>query len=80
MPGTDGGEVFYLMPLAQGGSLRGVFERYRAAGATVDVDTMLDVARQVAEGLDFAHAHGTLHGNLKPENVLLQPLLAPQQD
>lgn len=80
MPGTDGGEVFYLMPLAQGGSLRGVFERYRAAGATVDVDTMLDVARQVAEGLDFAHAHGTLHGNLKPENVLLQPLPAPQQD
>lgn len=80
MPANDVQGVFYLMPQAVGGSLRGVFDRYRAAGASVEAVTMLDVARQVAEGLDFAHSHGVLHGNLKPENVLLQPLSAPQED
>ncbi|RJF69110.1 hypothetical protein D3875_22590 [Deinococcus cavernae] len=80
LPSSAGDEVFYLMPQALGGSLRGVFDRYRAAGARVDAATMLDAARQVAQGLDYAHAHGVLHGNLKPENVLLQPLPGPHQD
>lgn len=77
---SDEQGVYYLMPQALGGSLRGVFERYRAAGAQVESGTMLDVARQVAEALDAAHARGVLHGNLKPENVLLQPLSAPNAD
>lgn len=32
----------------------------------------IDLMRQAAEGLAFAHQNGVIHGSLKPENMLLQ--------
>lgn len=31
----------------------------------------LDVFRQVLAGLDYVHSHNVVHGDLKPENMLL---------
>jgi formylglycine-generating enzyme required for sulfatase activity/serine/threonine protein kinase len=38
----------------------------------LDVDALLAVARQVAEGLQSAHAKGILHRDVKPANLLVR--------
>ncbi len=39
--------------------------------APFDLETTLTVAEKVAEVLDAAHAAGVIHGNLKPEDILV---------
>jgi serine/threonine-protein kinase len=40
-------------------------------GELTELSTMLDVAIQVARGLEWLHENGRIHGNIKPANVLL---------
>jgi len=37
------------------------------------VPVACEIARQMASGLAFAHAHGIIHRDIKPQNVMLQP-------
>lgn len=66
--GEFGGRLFYVMPYVEGESLR----------ARLDRDTMLSVAQaldwtiEVAEGLAFLHAHGIVHRDVKPGNLLIE--------
>lgn len=39
--------------------------------APFDLETILTIAEKVAEALDAAHAAGVIHGNLKPEDILV---------
>ncbi|SMB79231.1 protein kinase domain-containing protein [Deinococcus hopiensis] len=73
LPQAEGGHLFYTMALAEGGSLRSWLDAARTADAALSVDLLLDLLTQVARGLAEAHAGGQVHGNLKPENVLLHP-------
>ncbi len=39
----------------------------------VPVPTAVDIVRQVADGLAFAHRHQIIHCDMKPENILVTP-------
>lgn len=65
--------AFYAMDLAQQGSARQLLQRQGRAAQGLPIVTVVEMIRQAANGLAHAHAQGLMHGDLKPENLLLQP-------
>ena len=65
--GESAGQLWFTMPCVEGGSLR---DRLRRSGA-LPLSDALRVAREAAEALAFAHEHGVVHRDVKPENILL---------
>ena len=66
-PGEPSGP-FYVMPYVRGESVRQQLVRE----AQLPVEVAVRLAREVAEGLEYAHASGIVHRDIKPENVLLE--------
>jgi len=67
--GTAGDELYYVMPFVEGESLRDRLER----DGSLPVPEALEIAREVADALDYAHHQGIIHRDIKPENILLTP-------
>jgi serine/threonine-protein kinase len=61
------GEFLYYVVPHQGGSLRDRLRREKQ----LPVHDALQITRQVAEALTYAQSHGVVHGDIKPENILL---------
>ena len=55
------------MPFVEGESLRDRLRRERQ----LPVEDALRIAREAAQGLQYAHSHGVIHRDIKPENLLL---------
>jgi len=63
--GQDGEIVYLVMPLVSGGSLKD------RLGAAVPAPSAIAWISAIASALDYAHARGILHRDVKPANVLL---------
>ncbi len=64
--GESGGTRYIVMELAEGTTLRRVLN-----DAPLPAERLLEIARQLAEGLAKAHGAGIVHRDLKPENVMV---------
>jgi serine/threonine-protein kinase len=71
LPLHDSGEadgfLYYVMPLVEGESLGERLER----DGQLPLDEAIRIAREVADGLDYAHDRGVVHRDIKPGNILL---------
>ena len=65
--GEAAGWLYYVTPYIDGESLRETLARE----AQLPIRTALDVTRQIADALDYAHHHGVIHRDIKPANILL---------
>ena len=66
--GNAGGFLFYVMPLIEGESLAAVIRREKQ----LPIDDALRYAREVADALSYAHAHGVVHRDIKPDNIMIE--------
>jgi len=63
--------IFYMvMPFLTGETLEHVIETHGANGRTMPLDDIIRLISEIASALDYAHARGMIHRDVKPANIL----------
>jgi serine/threonine protein kinase/Tfp pilus assembly protein PilF len=65
--GEEGEHLFIVMELVRGATLRAEIAKGR-----MEPRALARYGVQMAEALEAAHAHGVIHGDIKPENIIVQ--------
>lgn len=65
--GQDGDIRYIVMEHVEGANLKDLIRRQ----GPFTVEGAAFVIRQIAEGLDYAHARGLIHRDIKPQNILV---------
>jgi hypothetical protein len=67
--GRDDDTYYSVMEYVAGNSLKEVIARE----GRLPLERAISLIRQLGQALDFAHGHGVIHRDVKPENILLTP-------
>lgn len=64
--GEESDQIFIVMELVDGKSLREVLR-----AGPIETGALVRLAAQMSEALAAAHAQGVIHGDIKPENIMV---------
>ncbi len=65
--GSADGCLYYVMPFVEGESLRDLLRRE----GRIPTERAATIMREAASALAYAHSHGIVHRDVKPENIML---------
>lgn len=65
------GLYYYAMEYIDGQDLASLMSYYAEAGELMPIADILRIGRAIAGALDYAHAQGVIHRDVKPSNVLV---------
>jgi len=71
--GQEGQLLFIVMNFIRGANLRQMLQDLKAEGKWLPLDEAVQMMRQVAMAMHYAHRQGVLHRDLKPSNVMIEP-------
>jgi serine/threonine protein kinase len=65
------GQPFIVMELLEGRTLRDMIADCANSNSTLPTPNLLDIAIQIAQGLEAAHQKGIIHRDMKPANIFI---------
>lgn len=71
--GETDGHPYISMEYIKGLNLRDVLRRLSKKQETLPMRDVLDICRQLAAALDYAHENKVVHRDVKPENIMITP-------
>lgn len=69
----DNGKWALVMSYIPGPTLLQVIEKYQGKNEQMDSEHVCWMMERVLDGLRYMHYHGVVHGDVKPQNIIIQP-------